>query len=247
LTRRSTSTRLEALSADCREILDRFFARDESYRTIGGRSICRPGRSPSQDLRCLGKLREKLEEENRAPTRLEDRERHIRIRRRTPGRASERSAPGSGRVVRAAQELPAARLGIDEIVERARVDAEFRVMLVDDLEAALTAAGYEPTDELVESSPGLPARARSVMPCCSALYDRDLRVMLDEIAGPSAAPGAGAVSAVVVAMAAGLSLGRAARTSGTRARASPLRRRRCARGSSGSRRRTRRPTSRRWR
>ena len=37
-----------------------------------------------------------------------------------------------------------------------------------------------------------------------ALYDRDLRVMLDEIAGPSAAPGAGAVSAVVVAMAAGL-------------------------------------------
>ena len=43
--------------------------------------------------------------------------------------------------VRAAQELPAARLGIDEIVERARVDAEFRVMLVDDLEAALTAAG----------------------------------------------------------------------------------------------------------
>ena len=53
--------------------------------------------------------------------------------------------------VRAAQELPAARLGIDEIVERARVDAEFRVMLVDDLEAALTAAGYEPTDELVEA------------------------------------------------------------------------------------------------
>jgi hypothetical protein len=53
--------------------------------------------------------------------------------------------------VRAAQELPAARLGIDEIVERARVDAEFRVMLVEDLEAALTTAGYEPTDELVEA------------------------------------------------------------------------------------------------
>ena len=53
--------------------------------------------------------------------------------------------------VQAAQEPPAARLGIDEIVERARVDSEFRVMLVDDLEAALTAAGYEPTDELVEA------------------------------------------------------------------------------------------------
>jgi formiminotetrahydrofolate cyclodeaminase len=37
-----------------------------------------------------------------------------------------------------------------------------------------------------------------------ALYDRNLREMLDEIAGPSPAPGAGAVSGVVIAMAAGL-------------------------------------------
>ena len=37
-----------------------------------------------------------------------------------------------------------------------------------------------------------------------ALYDRDLRAMLDEIAGPSPAPGAGAVAGVVIAMAAGL-------------------------------------------
>lgn len=37
-----------------------------------------------------------------------------------------------------------------------------------------------------------------------SLYERDLRVVLDEIAGPSPAPGAGAVSGVVVAMAAGL-------------------------------------------
>lgn len=36
------------------------------------------------------------------------------------------------------------------------------------------------------------------------LFDRDLRLMLDEIAGPSPAPGAGAVSGVVIAMAAGL-------------------------------------------
>lgn len=37
-----------------------------------------------------------------------------------------------------------------------------------------------------------------------ALYDRSLRDVLDAIAGPSPAPGAGAVSGVVVAMAAGL-------------------------------------------
>ena len=42
-------------------------------------------------------------------------------------------------------------VGIDEIVERARVDSEFRVRLVADLEAALAAAGYEPTDELVDA------------------------------------------------------------------------------------------------
>lgn len=36
------------------------------------------------------------------------------------------------------------------------------------------------------------------------LYDRELRLLLDAIAGPSPAPGAGAVSGVVVAMSAGL-------------------------------------------
>ena len=36
------------------------------------------------------------------------------------------------------------------------------------------------------------------------LYDRDLRALLEDIAGPFPAPGAGAVSGVVVAMAAGL-------------------------------------------
>ena len=53
--------------------------------------------------------------------------------------------------VRAAQELPVARRGIDEIVERARRDAEFRVLLVADLDAALAEAGYEPTDELINA------------------------------------------------------------------------------------------------
>jgi hypothetical protein len=53
--------------------------------------------------------------------------------------------------VQAAQELPAARAGLDEIVERARVDAEFRAKVMADLEAALAAAGHEPTHALVEA------------------------------------------------------------------------------------------------
>ena len=60
-------------------------------------------------------------------------------------------SPAPAGWVQAAQELPAARLGLDEIVERARVDAEFRILLVADLEAALAAAGYEPTDDLVDA------------------------------------------------------------------------------------------------
>ena len=46
--------------------------------------------------------------------------------------------------VRAAQELPAARRSLDEIVARAEADLEFRKALIADLEAALEHAGYEP-------------------------------------------------------------------------------------------------------
>ena len=53
--------------------------------------------------------------------------------------------------VRAAQELPEARRQLDEIVERARSDAEFRVRLIADLEAALTSAGYEPRPALSDA------------------------------------------------------------------------------------------------
>ena len=58
--------------------------------------------------------------------------------------------------VRAAQELPAGRArlneaGLDELVERARRDAEFRAAVAADLEAALAAAGHEPTDALVRA------------------------------------------------------------------------------------------------
>lgn len=51
---------LAALSGDCREILDRFFARDESYRVIGEALDLPPGTVASRISRCLGKLREQL-------------------------------------------------------------------------------------------------------------------------------------------------------------------------------------------
>jgi hypothetical protein len=53
--------------------------------------------------------------------------------------------------VRAAQELPAARAGLDEIVSRAEADLEFRAKVVADLEAALSEAGYEPQPRIVEA------------------------------------------------------------------------------------------------
>jgi hypothetical protein len=52
--------------------------------------------------------------------------------------------------VRAAQELPLARSGLDEIVARAEADAKFRRRLVTDLEAALEAEGYGRSPEVVE-------------------------------------------------------------------------------------------------
>jgi hypothetical protein len=51
--------------------------------------------------------------------------------------------------VQAAQELPAARAELDEIVARAEADLEFRKALIADLEAALAAEGYEPRERLV--------------------------------------------------------------------------------------------------
>ncbi len=46
--------------------------------------------------------------------------------------------------VRAAQELPAARRMLDDIVSRAEADLAFRSALIADLEQALAAEGYEP-------------------------------------------------------------------------------------------------------
>ena len=46
--------------------------------------------------------------------------------------------------VRAAQELPAARRSLDEIVARAEADLEFRQALIADLESTLALEGFEP-------------------------------------------------------------------------------------------------------
>jgi RNA polymerase sigma-70 factor (ECF subfamily) len=52
---------LGRLGGDCREILDRFFARDESYKTIGGVLDLPPGTIASRISRCLSKLKDTLE------------------------------------------------------------------------------------------------------------------------------------------------------------------------------------------
>jgi len=52
---------LERLPADCREILDRFFRRDESYRTISADLDLPAGTVASRIARCLTRLRDALE------------------------------------------------------------------------------------------------------------------------------------------------------------------------------------------
>jgi hypothetical protein len=58
--------------------------------------------------------------------------------------------PAPEGAVKAAQELPRARRGIDQIVALAEADAEFRRELIADLEQALRGAGIEPEAELVQ-------------------------------------------------------------------------------------------------
>ena len=55
---------LEQLSDPCREVLDRFFSRDESYRTIGDALDLPAGTIASRISRCLTKLRAELEGRN---------------------------------------------------------------------------------------------------------------------------------------------------------------------------------------
>jgi len=51
---------LGQLGEDCAEVLDRFFCRDESYRTIGEALDLPPGTIASRISRCLGKLRAEM-------------------------------------------------------------------------------------------------------------------------------------------------------------------------------------------
>jgi DNA-directed RNA polymerase specialized sigma24 family protein len=58
---------LAALSSNCQEILDRFFAQDESYRNIGDALDLPAGTIASRISRCLVKLRSELEGRNPVP------------------------------------------------------------------------------------------------------------------------------------------------------------------------------------
>jgi RNA polymerase sigma factor (sigma-70 family) len=59
---------MAGMTENCREILDRFFAHDESYRTIGEALDLPAGTIASRISRCLDKLKALLEE-TPAPTR----------------------------------------------------------------------------------------------------------------------------------------------------------------------------------
>ena len=77
----------------------------------------------------------------------------------TLGRLIAALPPAPDGWVRAAQELPAARRGIDDIVDRAVADAAYRARVVADLESALAEMGVEPTPPILEE---LRERFRSI-------------------------------------------------------------------------------------
>jgi RNA polymerase sigma factor (sigma-70 family) len=56
---------LASLPEHCQQVLDRFFAQDESYRTIGEALDLPPGTIASRISRCLARLREQFEGEGR--------------------------------------------------------------------------------------------------------------------------------------------------------------------------------------
>jgi RNA polymerase sigma factor (sigma-70 family) len=62
---------LAELPEHCREILDRFFARDESYRTIATALDLPSGTIASRISRCLARLKDRLGEEKPTEPRLE--------------------------------------------------------------------------------------------------------------------------------------------------------------------------------
>ena len=54
----SVRAAMDTLPEHCGDILDRFFARDQDYRTIGAQLEIPPGTIASRISRCLNKLRE---------------------------------------------------------------------------------------------------------------------------------------------------------------------------------------------
>ena len=56
---------LGGLSDNCQDILDRFFAQDQSYRTIAAELEIPSGTIASRIARCLARLKEQLEGRNR--------------------------------------------------------------------------------------------------------------------------------------------------------------------------------------
>ena len=107
-TRRSRcGRRMRALPENCAEILDRFFARDESYKTIGEALDLPAGTIASRISRCLTKLEGKLE--GRKP-RFEPSGRSMNSipeqRRRAVGGSARALPPAPEAWVKAAQELP---------------------------------------------------------------------------------------------------------------------------------------------
>ncbi len=58
---------LAELSEPCQDILDRFFTRDQSYKTIADELEIPSGTIASRIARCLGRLRNELEGRNNEP------------------------------------------------------------------------------------------------------------------------------------------------------------------------------------
>jgi RNA polymerase sigma-70 factor (ECF subfamily) len=64
---------MDAVGDACREILDRFFCRDESYKAIGDALSLPAGTIASRISRCLAKLKAELEGRSEAPATSGDR------------------------------------------------------------------------------------------------------------------------------------------------------------------------------
>jgi RNA polymerase sigma-70 factor (ECF subfamily) len=140
---------LDELGPPCSEILDRFFARDESYGTFGEALELPGGTIASRISRCLAKLRQQLEGRNDAAETSGHLMRRYGFDEELLGELLRRLPPPPQGWVEAAQELPRVRRVLDNIVTRAEADLEYRRAVLADLEAALAASGLQaPTPTL---------------------------------------------------------------------------------------------------